>query len=118
MSPYNNQALNNNILNTNLVISQNFNQNKIKQSVGSIGDDLNSSMLNKKVGRSEPDDQFTSTDTKEQKSIKKSRMSNEVQEYTVPLNYVQKQLKLAQQVSIVKIISDNINENCYFQKYV
>jgi len=102
--------------NTSIVPTNNFPttlQKPIKPSINFDNEEV--TLLNKKITRGENSLTESANDPK---TIKKPRLSNEVQEYTVPINYVQKQLKQANQVSVVRIITDNINENSLFQKYV
>ena len=102
--------------NTSIVPTNNFPttlQKPIKPSINFDNEEV--TLLNKKITRGE---NSLTESANDQKTIKKPRLSNEVQEYTVPINYVQKQLKQANQVSVVRIITDNINENSLFQKYV
>ena len=114
----NNQYNTNNINNTyNATNNLNINQKQsIPSSVNIAKVNDENSLLNKKISRG---DNNSLENLNDQKSIKKARVSNEVHEYTVPLNYVQKQLKLAKQVSKLQIINNNnILENSHFQKYV
>lgn len=93
-----------------IVVPKNSFQNSLNSSSFKVLDESDS-FLNKKLNRIEDESQT-------QKTVKKQKPSNDIQEYTVPLNYVRKQLSYAEKSSIVRIICNDIQLNYCFQKFV